>query len=598
MLLPPIIFLPIEILVNTLIQQFMQQSFCLTFVTERELNINLPSNMSSMRIQPNDTNLVQQILYASESACSDYIIQMSEPARFMPAFEQVNQLGDVRRSDKKLIFLPIEEEHYDSSTLIDILSLKETSFVANILLLAAGKSSGDCKSYDIITHTFVGPNDEIFKPLYLDNWDSCTGNFEKGVNLFPHDMSNLYGKTVKVAAFTYKPYVLLDLDPSLNPLGRDGMEMRVIDEFCRWVNCTVDLVRDDEHEWGEIYENNTGVGVIGNVLEDRADIGITALYSWYEEYRVLDFTAPIIRTAITCIAPAARVLTSWDLPLLPFTWLMWLCIIFTFFYASLALFIAQRSADKIFLSTFGMMITQTRNDKGDSWRIRSITGWMLVTGLIIDNAYGGGLASSFTVPKYEASIDTVQDLVDRRMEWGATHDAWIFSIILSEEPLVKTLLGQFKTYPAETLKAKSFSRSMAFSIEHLPAGSFAIGEYITEKAARGLEIMLDNIYYEQCVVMTRKSSPYTAKISELVGRLHQSGLLLTWESQVALKYLDYKIQQEVRLSRSRKDLEEIKPLSAEKLLGIYIFYFIGLAISFLGFIGELLTKFGKPAVVI
>lgn len=66
---------------------------------------------------------------------------------------------------------------------------------------------------------------------------------------------------------------------------------------------------------------------------------------------------------------------------------------------------------------------------------------MLVTGLIIDNAYGGGLASSFTVPKYEASIDTVQDIVDRKMEWGATHDAWVFSIILSEEVSTFLLIG-------------------------------------------------------------------------------------------------------------------------------------------------------------
>nr|AST36229.1 putative ionotropic receptor IR41a.1 [Hedya nubiferana] len=438
MLTPPSIFLPIEIVVNTLIYNYLQSSFCLTFVTETHLAVKLPSNLSSLRIQPNDSDLVNQILYASEKGCSDYIIQMYEPEDFMVAFEKVNHLGDIRRSDKKLIFLPMQDEIYNASVLTDMLSLKEASFVANILLVApVVKTSDDCESYDMITHKFVGPDEEIHEPLYLDRWDSCTGQFQKGVNLFPHDMSNLYGKTVKVAAFTYKPYVLLDLDPSLNPLGRDGMEMRVIDEFCRWVNCTVKIIRDDEHEWGEIYENNTGVGVIGNVVEDRADIGITALYSWYEEYRVMDFTAPIIRTAITCIAPAPRVLTSWDLPLLPFTWLMWVCLIFTFFYASFALFLAQRSTDKIFLSTFGMMMTQSRDDSSDTWRIRSITGWMLVTGLIIDNAYGGGLASSFTLPKYEPSIDSVQDLVDRKMEWGANSEAWTFSIILSEEVIIE-----------------------------------------------------------------------------------------------------------------------------------------------------------------
>ncbi|XP_047985810.1 uncharacterized protein LOC125226030 [Leguminivora glycinivorella] len=234
MLLPSIL-LPIEILLNTLINQQLQDSFCLTFVTETKLTVNIPTNMSYMIIQPNNSELVDQILYASEKGCSDYIIQIQEPSNFMVAFEKVNHLGDIRRSDKKLIFLPFQGDSDDGSVLTDILSLIETGFVANILLIVPSvKSSDDCKVYDMITHTFVGSDEEVQKPLYLDLWDSCTGRFERGVNLFPHDMSNLYGKTVKVAAFTYKPYVLLDLDPSLNPLGRDGMEMRIIDEFCRY----------------------------------------------------------------------------------------------------------------------------------------------------------------------------------------------------------------------------------------------------------------------------------------------------------------------------------------------------------------------------
>lgn len=42
----------------------------------------------------------------------------------------------------------------------------------------------------------------------------------------------------------------------------------------RWVNCTIQIVREDKGQWGEIFENGTGNGVIGSVVEDRADIGI------------------------------------------------------------------------------------------------------------------------------------------------------------------------------------------------------------------------------------------------------------------------------------------------------------------------------------
>lgn len=74
----------------------------------------------------------------------------------------------------------------------------------------------------------------------------------------------------------------------------------------------------------------------------------------------------------------------------------------------------------------------------------------MIAGLVLDNAYGGGLASTFTVPKYEPSVDTIQDIVDKNLIWGATHDAWTFSLILSQEvmtnifnvfPLLKILIA-------------------------------------------------------------------------------------------------------------------------------------------------------------
>ncbi|KPI97856.1 Glutamate receptor delta-2 subunit [Papilio xuthus] len=467
--------------------------------------------------------------------------------------------------------------------------MKETTFIPNVLIVAPSTNQS-CESYDLITHKYIGLSNHN-EPLYLDLWSSCTKQFTKNNNLFPHDMSNMHGKVVKVACFTYKPYVLLDLNSTLVPFGRDGMEIRIIEEFCRWVNCSVEIVRDDKHQWGEIYENMTGVGVLGSLVEDRVDLGITALYSWYEEYLALDFSAPCIRTGITCIAPAPRLLASWETPFLPFTLYIWIAIFFTFLYASIALTFAQGGSTKnIFLTTFGMMITQSQSDVGQSWRIRSITGWLLITGLVLDNAYGGGLASTFTVPKYEKSIDTIKDIVDKKIEWGATHDAWIFSLALSQETQIKQLVNQFKTYSFEELERKSYSRSMAFSIEKLPAGYYAIGEYITEKAVLDFTIMLEDFYYEQCVVMLRKSSAYTNKMNEMIGRLHESGLLLAWETQVALQHLNYQVQLEVKLSRSKKDVEKIEPLALRHVLGVFILYGLGIIISIVIFILEIIIN--------
>ncbi|XP_049866253.1 ionotropic receptor 21a-like [Pectinophora gossypiella] len=580
----------IEILLQIIINNFLANSYCITFVSEEDINFQIPFSFTYIATNGTDLDeLANKILDVSEKGCSDYIVRVKEPSIFMEAFEKVNYMGNARRSNRKIIMLPFNESDEDTKVLLDILLMKETSSIANILLIvpAITKTPG-CTSYDLVTHKFVGRDDEVSMREYLDKWDSCTKEFERGANLFPNDISNLQGKIVKVGCFTYKPYVILDVD---SPTGRDGTEVRIVEEFCRWVNCTIEIVREDEDQWGEMYENRTGIGVLGSVIEDRADLGITALYSWYEIYLYLDFSAASIRTAITCIAPAPRLLVSWEMPLLPFSWNMWIGTVLTFIISSLALILAMDcSSNKAFLTIFGMMTAQSQDDASGSWKIRSVTGWLLVASLILCSAYGAGLASTFTVPKFENSVDTVQDITDRKLQWGATHDAWIYSLTLSPEPLIKQLVSQFKIYSAEELKRRSFTRSMAFSIEKLPAGNFAIGGYITKEAVPNLMIMRENFYYEQNVVMARKSSPYTAKVSDLIGRLHETGLMLAWETQVALKYLDYKVQIEVKLSRSLQKAVKIEPLSFRHIVGIFYIYIVGIAISLLLFVVELCAK--------
>lgn len=82
---------------------------------------------------------------------------------------------------------------------------------------------------------------------------------------------------------------------------------------------------------------------------------------------------------------------------------------------------------------FKLCLLQSQFQSGVYWKVRRVTGWLLILGSILSCVYGVGLAATFTVPSYEPSIDTIQDIVNRRMVWGATHDAWIFSLTSSTE---------------------------------------------------------------------------------------------------------------------------------------------------------------------
>ncbi|KAG7299521.1 hypothetical protein JYU34_016484 [Plutella xylostella] len=351
--------------------------------------------------------------------------------------------------------------------MLNLLLLNEITLLANLLLILPANSTDNCESYDIVTHKFVGADDEVNDPLYLDSWDACTQQLKTNSNLLPHDISNLQGKTLRIATFT-------------------------------WINCTIELIRDDENEWGDIFENGTSNGVIGNVLQDKADIGVAAL----------------VRSGVTCIAPAPRSIANWLLPLMAFDWVVWATVVFTLVYAAIALYLAKGCrSDKIMLTTFGMMVTQPQPDPGHSWRVRSVTGWLLVTGLLIDNAYGGGLAAAFTVPKYQGSIDTVQDLLDAKLPWGATHISWVFSMSASKDPKVIALVNQFRAMDEEDLKTQSFLRTMAIAVEKLPAGNMAVHDFLTKEALQNLQLMVEDIYYEYTVIMARKNSQYVDKIS-------------------------------------------------------------------------------------
>lgn len=227
--------LPIEVLLQTvIIKHYLKSSYCVSIVSETPLDLNILIPFTYIDINGGE-DFNDQLLEVSEMGCSDYIVKIEQPNFFMTAFENVTHIGNARRSDKKLIFLASEEDD-NRNNLLDILSMRETSFVANVLLVLPDNSGADgCKNYNLVTHKFVGPDEEVSKPIYLDKWNSCTEKFEKNANLFPHDMTNLNGKTVGVSCFTYKPYVFLDLDTRITPLGRDGTEIRIVEEFCRYV---------------------------------------------------------------------------------------------------------------------------------------------------------------------------------------------------------------------------------------------------------------------------------------------------------------------------------------------------------------------------
>lgn len=99
MLITTSVLHPLEKLLQVLINNYLLESYCVTLVTDTKLIFRPPTNVTFMYIHAK-INITERILAASEKGCSDFIVQTAEPENFMAAFEMVNHLGDIRRSDK------------------------------------------------------------------------------------------------------------------------------------------------------------------------------------------------------------------------------------------------------------------------------------------------------------------------------------------------------------------------------------------------------------------------------------------------------------------------------------------------------------------
>lgn len=66
-------------------------------------------------------------------------------------------------------------------------------------------------------------------------------------------LESIFFSAIRVATLEYPLYTILE------PL--EGMEFKLLKEFCKFYNCSLGTVVDD-YMWGEIWENKSGNGKI------------------------------------------------------------------------------------------------------------------------------------------------------------------------------------------------------------------------------------------------------------------------------------------------------------------------------------------------
>ncbi|XP_017772527.1 PREDICTED: uncharacterized protein LOC108559691 [Nicrophorus vespilloides] len=599
----------LNILANFILAEYFDDSRCVLIFSDNN-RFDFDGVLGAIQITVNNATFDPDVIFHKYFGCQGMLVNVDNPATMLNEIEYQIQHHQDRFNKRRYLFIPTETQEED---MFDIFNLTAIEFIADMLIIKEKPNFvGDIDKWgfdedfvlQLYTHRFVGYEDTNERVL-IDEWYSRNQSFLQGNYLYPEKIYNGYGRKFRIATFHYKPYAI--------PETKEGTELRLAVEYSLKHNLTSELVIDDVGEWGEIYDNWTGYGTLGNVLMDKAEVGLASICTWYHEYHFLDLSKPLVRTGVTCLTPAPTLAGGWLVPLFPFTYDMWIAVIFSFMACSVVLFLLEyykargnvfaefrakkmhryRTGSDIIQESFLLNtavyllqpIRERERVKGGNGKY--IYGAMFIFSLLIASGYSSGLASSLTVPRYVGAIRTVQDLVDSGIQWGATSIVWILTIIGAPEYNDVMLVKQFVIATAETLK-KQNNKRFAFAVERLPGGYYAIGDYITEEGVKHLRLMTEDVYWDHCVSLARKSSIWLPSYDEYTLRLAQTGIAQVWEHKIVITHLNAKIQKTVKhFSQHEEQNTEPVKLTLGHVEGTFVIWTLGTFTSIVVFVVEL-----------
>ncbi|XP_030371974.1 uncharacterized protein LOC115622217 [Scaptodrosophila lebanonensis] len=491
---------------------------------------------------------------------------------------------------------------------------------ANILIVHAQFLNASV--FGIKTNRFVGARnfDDMPEPptfYELQRFDAVRHQILSGDNedaLFlvnQNKLANLQGREVVIGVFDYKPFMLLNYDNKPRLFDRaikkpfdevfvDGTDFRLMLNFCELHNCSMQVDTTDG-DWGDVYGNATGYGLVGMVLSRRNDYAIGGMPLWYEAYQSMDITHFLGRSGVTCLVPAPRRLINWDLPMRPFQASLWVCVLFCLLLECVALCLTRRleyleapatayswrqSVQFSYVSALKLFVNQSTSYVTSSYSLRTVLLASYMIDIILTTVYSGGLASILTLPAMEEAADSRRRLFEHKLTWAGTSQVWISTIdINGADPELLGLMQHYRVLDAAHIDAYSRTEQMAFVVERLQFGHLGNAELIPDQALSRLKLMVDDIYFSYTVAIVPRLWAHLEAYNDFILAWHSSGLDKFWEWKIAADYMNNNRQNRIVASQKLNvDVKGPIKLGIDNFIGLIMLWCFGMTWSLLVFV--------------
>ncbi|KAM9326965.1 glutamate receptor ionotropic, delta-1 [Gastrophryne carolinensis] len=277
----------------------------------------------------------------------------------------------------------------------------------------------------------------------LATWDSLRGlNGSLQEKRLDND---LQGLTLKVVTILEEPFVMVAENILGQPKKYKGFSIDVLDALSQNLGFKYEIYQVPDGKYGHSLPNGSWNGMIGELINKRADIAVSAITITPERESVVDFSKRYLDYSVGILIKKPEERINIFSLFAPFDFAVWACIAAVIPVVGVLIFVLNRiqavraqtssqahaspssTLHSAIWIVYGAFVQQGGDSVANSVAMRIVMGsWWLFT-LIVCSSYTANLAAFLTVSRMDNPIRTFQDLAKQMdLSYGTVKDSAVY----------------------------------------------------------------------------------------------------------------------------------------------------------------------------
>ncbi|XP_029985520.1 glutamate receptor ionotropic, delta-1-like isoform X2 [Sphaeramia orbicularis] len=314
----------------------------------------------------------------------------------------------------------------------------------------------------------------------LATWDSVHGL--NGSLKESRIENGMQGVTVKVVTLLEDPFVMVAENILGQPKRYKGFSIDVLDALAKILGFKYEIYQVSDSRYGSQLPNGSWNGMIGDLINKRADLAVSAITITPERENVVDFSKRYLDYSVGILLRKPEEKINIFSLFAPFDLAVWACIAAAIPVVGVLIFLLNRlqalrsstqnapgqpsavgsgTLHSAIWIVYGAFVQQGGEGVVGSVALRIVMGsWWLFT-LIVCSSYTANLAAYLTVSRMDHAIRSFQDLARQMdVDYGTVRDSAVYDYFRNKGT---NPLEQDSTY-AELWRTISKNNGMDYSV--------------------------------------------------------------------------------------------------------------------------------------